>query len=86
MMKSLQASASFEGVAKERGEERKGEHPPLFSTPCGFTARSRLGSFAAQDEELTHRLQNGWAPSQVKRPAPYPRLMIYPHHSSLDTG
>ena len=70
MMKSLQASASFEGVAKERGEERKGELPPLFSTPCGFTARerifSRLGSFAAQDEELTHRLQNGWAPSQVK--------------------
>ena len=88
-MESLQAGASFEGVAKERGGERKGEHP-LFSTPRDFTARLcillRLSLFVAQDEELTHRLQSGWAPSLVKQPAPYLTLMIHPHHSSLDTG
>ena len=35
-MESLQASASFEGVAKERGEERKGELPP-FSPPLAVS-------------------------------------------------
>ena len=34
-MESLQAGASFEGVAKERGGERKGEHP-LFLHPLRF--------------------------------------------------
>ena len=87
-MESLQASSSFEGVEKERGAERKGElalflHPSRFH--CHLVHFLGLALFVAQDEELTHRLQSGWAPSQVKRLAPYPRLMIYPHHSSLDT-
>ena len=77
-----------ESQKKEAGKER--ENSPFFSTLRDFTARlclfSQLALFVAQDEELTHRLQSGWAPSQGKRPASYPRLMIYPHHSSLDTG
>ena len=89
-MESLQAGASFEGVAKERGGEKKRENTSFFSTPRDFTARLcillQLALFVAQGEELTHRLQSGWAPSLVKQPAPYLRLMIYPHHSSLDTG
>ena len=77
-----------ESQKREAGKER--ENTPFFSTPRDFTARLcillRLALFVAQDEELTHRLQSGWAPSLVKQPAPYLRLMIYPHHSSLDTG
>ena len=47
-MESLQASASFEGVAKERGEERKGKPPfsPLLaiSLPACAFSRSLLCS------------------------------------------
>ena len=90
-IESLQASTSLilkESQKREAGKER--ENSSFFSTPRDFTAHLciflRFALFVAQDEELTHRLQSGWALWQVKQPAPYPRLMIYPHHSSLDTG
>ena len=60
-MESLQASASFEGVAKERGEERKGElqrekgrTPPLaVSLPASAFSRGLVHWLLKMNSLLT---------------------------------